>query len=161
MMKWPLVGFLLCLLFIGTQAYGEVYKWVDANGRVHYGDKAPVSEKAEDISDQLSINSYKGAEVSASDFFEAVEATQAEEAKTRRQRVVMYSTTWCGVCKKAKRYFKEKNIPFREYDVETSAKGKQDFARLGGRGVPIILVGDMRMNGFTRTRFERLYQSTQ
>ncbi|WP_198147347.1 glutaredoxin family protein [Gilvimarinus polysaccharolyticus] len=32
-------------------------------------------------------------------------------------RVVMYAS-WCGYCKKARRYFRANNIPFTEYDIE-------------------------------------------
>ena len=49
-------------------------------------------------------------------------------------------------------------ISFSEYDVETSAKGKADFARMKGQGVPIILVGEKRMNGFNPTRFKQLFE---
>lgn len=44
-----------------------------------------------------------------------------------------------------------------EYDVEKSSKGKRDFKRLGGTGVPIILVGQKRLNGFSWETFEKLY----
>ena len=79
-------------------------------------------------------------------------------APVNDRQVVMYSTTWCGVCKRAKGYFRERDIPYREYDVEKSAKGRRDYQRLKGRGVPIILVGDQRMNGFSRDRFESIYR---
>ena len=69
----------------------------------------------------------------------------------------MYSTTWCGVCKKAKRYFKSKKIPFTEYDIEKSEQAAREFKKLRGRGVPVILVGDSRMNGFSVKNFDRLY----
>ena len=36
--------------------------------------------------------------------------------------------------------------------------GKKDFKLLKGKSVPIIIVGDKRMNGFTVARFEKLYQ---
>ena len=71
----------------------------------------------------------------------------------------MYSTSWCGACKRAKQYFNENGINYVEYDVETNEKGKQDFRELGGRGVPIILVGNKRLNGFTASSFEKIYRN--
>ena len=35
------------------------------------------------------------------------------------------------------------------WDVDESSKGKRDFKKLNGKGVPIFLVGDQRMNGFS------------
>jgi glutaredoxin len=70
----------------------------------------------------------------------------------------MYSARWCGVCKQARRYFRDHRVPFQEHDIETSDKGRRNFNRLGGRGVPLILVGDRRMRGFSAGRFEQLYR---
>lgn len=39
---------LLLLLCISAAAYAEVYKWVDKNGKVHYGDR-PTSSQATEI----------------------------------------------------------------------------------------------------------------
>ena len=69
----------------------------------------------------------------------------------------MYSTSWCGYCKKAARYFRQRGIPFRDYDIEKSEKAARDYKKLNGRGVPIILVGKRRMNGFDARTFEQLY----
>ena len=72
--------------------------------------------------------------------------------------VVMYSAEWCGICKQARRHFQKEGIPFQEWDVEKSSKGRKDFRALRGRGVPIILVDDKRINGFTKKQFDRAYR---
>ncbi|MFT4585197.1 MAG: glutaredoxin [Gammaproteobacteria bacterium] len=69
----------------------------------------------------------------------------------------MYSTTWCKVCARAKQYFSDHKVRYKEYDVERSDKGKKDHARLGGSRVPVILVGDRRLNGFSAASFEKIY----
>ena len=158
-MRWTLICLLACFSLISVSAHSQVFKWTDAQGRVHYGDKPPPNRSAEDISDKITINSFTGTEVTTNDFFDAVEEARAEKARNKPKRVVMYSAVWCGVCKKAKRYFQQNRIPFKEYDVETSEKGKKDYARMKGRGVPIILVGKTRMNGFSATRFQQMYQA--
>ena len=85
------------------------------------------------------------------------DALRKEKTQLKRPSVVMYSAVWCGVCKRARQFFKANKIPFNEYDVETSAKGKKDFARLKGRGVPVILIGKKCMNGFDTARFKQFY----
>ena len=36
---------------------GEIYRWVDSNGKVHYSDKAPPNQQAEEISNSTrSVN---------------------------------------------------------------------------------------------------------
>ncbi len=43
----------LVLLSTHHMAFSEVYKWVDENGKTHFGDKAPAKETAEDIAASL------------------------------------------------------------------------------------------------------------
>ncbi len=70
----------------------------------------------------------------------------------------MFSASWCGYCKKAKAYFKENRIRFTEYDIEKNSKGKRLYTQMGATGVPVILVGNKRMNGFSESGFNRLYK---
>ncbi|MCF6323891.1 MAG: DUF4124 domain-containing protein [Gammaproteobacteria bacterium] len=134
--------------FTPSPVAAEIFKWMDDNGKVHFGDRPPAERQVEKI--EVKVNSYTSAEIVP---FEA-----SVTSNVRRGKVVMYSTVWCGYCKKARRYFRENKIPFQEYDTETSKKGKADYKRLKGTGVPIILVGKKRMNGFSPSGFERLYQ---
>ncbi|HRF87700.1 MAG TPA: DUF4124 domain-containing protein, partial [Pseudomonadales bacterium] len=41
------------LLLVGVSAQAEVYKWMDENGKVHFGDRAPAEKKVEAIDDKL------------------------------------------------------------------------------------------------------------
>ncbi|MFQ5761120.1 MAG: glutaredoxin family protein [Acidiferrobacterales bacterium] len=49
-----------------------------------------------------------------------------------------------------------KGVAFREYDVERSEAGRREYKRLNGKGVPIILVGDQRMDGSNRPKLEAI-----
>jgi glutaredoxin len=55
---------------------------------------------------------------------------------------------WCGYCKRAKAHLAARGVPYDEVDVEATQRGQNEFTQLGGRGVPIILVGSQRMDGF-------------
>ena len=70
--------------------------------------------------------------------------------------VVMYATSWCPYCAKARAYFAKKGIAYTEYDVEKSPSANAEFRRLGGRGVPLILVGREKMRGFSEEGFDAL-----
>ena len=63
-------------------------------------------------------------------------------------KVILYSTTWCGYCKKTKELFARNKVPYLEYDVEHSEKGKSEFDALGKSTVPVILIGDTLIHGF-------------
>ena len=71
--------------------------------------------------------------------------------------VVMYATDWCPYCAKARAYFKRTNTTYVEHDIEKSAAAHAEFKRLGGRGVPLILVGSEKLRGFNELAFESAY----
>jgi glutaredoxin len=71
--------------------------------------------------------------------------------------VVMYATAWCPYCAKARAYFKRTGTAYTEHDIEKSADARAEFKRLGGRGVPLILVGNEKMAGFSELAFESAF----
>jgi len=70
--------------------------------------------------------------------------------------IQIYTTHNCGVCAQAKAYMNERNIAYRERDVEDDVDVRREFYDKGGRGVPWIWIGSERMEGFDADRFEEL-----
>jgi glutaredoxin len=62
--------------------------------------------------------------------------------------VTLYMAPWCGYCRAAKAYLSQKNVVYRELNVDTPV-GKTAFAQIGGRGIPVLLTQGKRINGFT------------
>jgi len=58
--------------------------------------------------------------------------------------VVMYSTSWCPYCTRARLLLKEKGVPFTEIDIEREPERRSEMIeRAGGRtSVPQIFAGD-------------------
>lgn len=142
--RWMAVALALFVTMVTSGLRAEIYTWTDASGKKHFSDKKPPNQSAETM--KTRVNTYE--EVS----FDVAPAAQPSE------QVVMYATEWCGYCKKARRYFRNNNIAFVEYDIEKDAVAKQAYDRIGGRGVPVILVGQRRMNGFSEAGFKQIYQ---
>jgi glutaredoxin len=137
-------GCLLIALGGSIVSAEEIYKWRDENGKIHFGDRPPVTQESTPVT--VKPNVYQAREI------EAISGTGY-----RREKVVMYSTKRCGYCKQARQYFKRNAIPYMEYDVETSQKGQRDYKKMGGTGVPIIMLGQRRMNGFSEAGFREFY----
>jgi len=70
------------------------------------------------------------------------------QASTHGAPVVLYATSWCGYCEKAREFLNEKNIAYVEYDIEKSSEGKRQYDRLGVNGVPVLLVKGETVRGF-------------
>jgi len=137
---------LAALLLCSFPLAADMYKWVDENGKVHYADSPPPGKKAKKL--DLKINSISGPPV--------VSTLGSTAPATSTAKVKLYTTTWCGYCKRAKAYLQARKTPFEEIDVEASAQGQSEFRSLGGRGVPVILVGNQRMDGYSEGGLEGL-----
>lgn len=69
-------------------------------------------------------------------------------------RITLYSARNCPHCLQAKQYLQRRGLRFQEFDVERNPRAQKAFARLGARGVPVILIGDTRIDGFDRRRLD-------
>jgi glutaredoxin-like YruB-family protein len=68
--------------------------------------------------------------------------------------VEIYVTDWCGYCRQAQSYMKSKGIPYVAYDIEKDSAANQRHKAMGGRGVPLIIIGSNRMSGFSAKQLE-------
>jgi len=68
--------------------------------------------------------------------------------------VIMLGAWWCTYCYKAKKYFQHNNIHYCEYDMENTTVGKQLYQEHGSGAVPILLIGEYQLNGFSEQQIE-------
>ena len=62
--------------------------------------------------------------------------------------VVMYTTSWCPYCDRARHLLSRKNVAFSEIDVESSPDKRAEMQqRSGRRTVPQIFIGDQHVGG--------------
>jgi glutaredoxin len=138
--------FCLAMLMCAPSVMAGVYKWTDAQGRVHYSDSPPPEAKSKQV--KIKINSIQGPAI--------VSSVKTPSAVKAGSKVRIYTTTWCGYCKRAKARLTAKGIPHEDLDVETSERGRLEYEALGGRGVPVILVGTQRMDGYDADRLDAM-----
>jgi glutaredoxin len=68
--------------------------------------------------------------------------------------VTLYETDWCGYCKKAKAFLKEKNIPFEAFNIENDAQAAQKLQQKASAqkfpmgGVPVLEINGKLISGF-------------
>ena len=92
----------------------------------------------------------------------AFDATQAaREAATAPPPIKMYSASWCGVCKKARRFLEQAGIPFQEVDVDENRDAHRELqakarrAGISASGVPVFDVGGQLIAGFDQRALMR------
>lgn len=70
--------------------------------------------------------------------------------------VILLSTAWCGYCKKLRASLNDWGVAFEEIDVEQSANGQRAYQMVNGRGVPILLIGDQQVHGYSPAKAREL-----
>ncbi len=71
-------------------------------------------------------------------------------------KVKIYSTPTCVWCNRAKEFFKENNIEFREINVAADENAAQEmFDKSGQMGVPVIDVDGEIIVGFDKPRLKK------
>ncbi|HQQ64214.1 MAG TPA: glutaredoxin family protein [Pseudomonadales bacterium] len=149
-----LVVLLLCMGF--AVCADGVFKWKDADGKIHFSDAAPEEQTSQHVEtiNVDAVNTYKNVSISdAPDwpgFFKP-------EVQPRVKNVLMYSTARCTYCKKARNYFAANHIAFTERKIDQDKEANKEYQELHASGVPVIFVGNKRMDGFSEGSFENLF----
>ena len=70
--------------------------------------------------------------------------------------VTLYSTPTCGYCTKAKTFFRERKIPFTEYNVAADPRKAEEMVHKSHQmSVPVIDVHGKIIVGFNQPEIER------
>ena len=71
--------------------------------------------------------------------------------------IVVYTTPTCGYCVQLKNYFRQRNIPFSEYDVSQDPYRANEMVRLSGQqGVPVCIVDGQMVLGADIPRINQI-----
>jgi glutaredoxin len=165
--KWRLVW--LIVLFFGYTTPGEaqIYKWVDKNGVVHFGQTPPQGTR--DAAKLESTLPRKGAsgypQVEDEKIQSKIQSVEKKSPRVIEERLPvitqqvtaeMYATSWCGYCRKAREYFQARGIPLIEYDIEVDAAAAQRKQQIDSRpGVPLVVINGRLIHGYAPAKYEQ------
>jgi glutaredoxin 3 len=78
----------------------------------------------------------------------------------RMTEVKVFSTPTCPWCNKAKDFLKEKNVEFKDLNVQVDEAARNEmFQNSGQMGVPQISIGDKWIIGFNPAEIEAALSS--
>ena len=126
---------LLVLVAGAAAAQGQMYKWKDAAGVIHYSDRPPPTGQAK------ALRPDNQPDVAPALPYELARAV-------RSHPVTLYTTTRCGACDQGRALLRTRGIPFAEKTV-TTAEDQQQLHRIGGKDeLPLLVVGSRQVTGF-------------
>src|SRR5699024_2113415 len=86
---------------------------------------------------------------------ESVDYTEERHLSKNNNEVSIYIASWCAHCNKVKDYLDNLNVPYIAYDIDTPT-GQEKFESLKAQGIPIIVVGDLQIDGFNASQLEKV-----
>lgn len=145
---------------------GDIYKWVDENGVMHYTDTAP-SDESEWEQEGTSSRDGQGnsnnplrnydPEVVSEILNEINDDDEPAVEETKREIVVeLYVTSLCQYCKKAKAFFNSRGIKFIEYNIEEDQKAAERLSSLTeSKAVPFAVINGHHIKGYSASAYIR------
>jgi glutaredoxin len=130
-------------------AFGQAYRWVDQDGRIHYTQTPPPPD-AKGVQRKSFQHGPMG----------TVDLPYATQVAAKNFPVTLYTLPDCGpFCDQARALLVKRAVPFREVSVVTQ-KDLDEVKRLSGKGdLPLLLVGTLVQTGFQESLFNGLLDS--
>lgn len=119
------------------------YKVVDANGRVTYTDKPPVTDNAKVVN----LGRSAPAATDGGDPGLPFELRQI----TVRYPVTLYTGASCTPCEAGRQLLRQRGVPYTERQIVTDEDSAALERLSGGRTIPSLSVGSQALRGFNPT----------
>jgi len=145
----------LLVAFTSPCVGGEIFRWKDAQGVVHYSDRAEQGVEAETVQLRPEPEPVEVPAESASIKNKPAKPSKAPPAAPVDISVVMYVMPRCGYCTTARNYFRSRGVPWQEIDINASAAASRDFKAHGGTGTPLTYINGVRISGWSQGAYDR------
>lgn len=130
-----------------VSAQSDIYSWTDRNGVKHVSSYPPP--KGEPVTDlRVMKTTIEPEEPEAGDTEKAAADTASAEAPKNAPKVDIYVDGQSDICKSALAFFERNKIAYTKHDIDADPQALQRYRSLEGQGVPIVFIGDNRMDGW-------------
>jgi glutaredoxin len=130
-----------------VSALAEIYSWTDRNGVKHFSsDPPPKGELVSDLRVMKTVEEPE--EPEAGDAEKTVADTTAREAPKNAPKVDIYVDSQSDICQTALAFFDRNKIAYTKHEIDNDPEARQRYKSLEGQGIPIIFIGDERMDGW-------------
>jgi len=141
------MALLLAALVCSAVVQAQTFRWVDKEGKVHYGDRPPSAAAGQVQERKLGTPAADKA------------LPYGMQQAVANFPVTLYVTADCSEgCKDGRDYLKARGIPFSEKSVATN-EDIETLKKLAGGGeavVPVLSVGSKNARGWLQSDWQRL-----
>jgi len=137
----------LVLVIAALPAAAQLYRWTDAQGKVHFSD-SPPPPGARDVR-------KKGVPAQGPAAAAAPNLPFATQQAMKDFPVTLYSTPGCEACEQARKLLNARGVPFKEFSVNNESELAQLQTAVGSNSVPSLVVGATVLKGFEEGAYQR------
>src|SRR5260221_3558930 len=129
----------LCLAFDAT-AQTNVYKWTDADGKVHFSDTPPPPQASKNVIEKR----MGGGTVVES------QLPYATQLAVKTSPVVLYTAPQCGdPCEQGRALLSDRGVPYTERDAQANRADAEAVKKaIGALQGPVLMVGSDALQGY-------------
>ncbi len=138
-----LAPLLLILLSLPAMA-GTLYRWTDAQGKVHYTDQPPPASAKSSTQKTYKSGDKDGAA-----------SPEMQQARLKNP-LTLYATATCGVhCERAKAHLARRGIPYASKDPSASVDANEELRKGGSQArVPTLMIGSEKLEGYAEAAWD-------
>lgn len=135
---------LSCCLAASLVQAAELYRWVDADGKVHYTDQPPPASAKKVEEKKLS-----GSTIDTS------QLPYATQQAVKKSPVTLYANDCGEPCTQAREHLSKRGIPYTGKNPETTPADAEALKKLVGAAfVPVLLVGSAVSKGYEKEAWD-------
>lgn len=134
---------------VSSAVSAEIYKWKDKDGNIVFSDTPPPGVGDIDIK-KFKVDTIERPKTKGDTPWTKSESIR-EKIPYGNINVIMYMTSWCGYCKKAREYIQSLKVNLIEYDIEKDKSKREEMLRKSGgsSGVPLIDIEGIIIRGYS------------
>jgi len=137
------------------------YQYVDENGSVRF--VKGLHEVPAKFRDQVGHVEFdrKERKPGAGNTANARRRTYANAYAAAGPEITVFSTSWCGWCRKTIAWLDDQDIQYTNKDIEADTDHRDEIVRLsGGTSVPVVVIDGEVVRGFNPGRMKQLIGSS-
>ncbi len=144
-MKLAVLFCLVCMFAVYSAQSATLYRWVDADGKVHFTDQPPPPAAAKQV-EARRTGSRPAADAQQS---------YATRLAAKNFPVVLYNSSCGEACTKAREHLVKRGIPFSEKDASTPVANAELTKLVGNATVPTLAIGQAtQLKGYEAAAWE-------
>jgi glutaredoxin len=140
-MKNSIVAFVLISVAAAPASAAQLYRWIDAQGRVEWRD-TPPPEGAKQV-EQRRVQGNLAPSTGLS---------YAMQQAAKNFPVTLWTAACGAVCDKAKSHLAARGIPYTEKDAK--ANGDEFRSITGAMEIPVLFVGRQQLKGYSASEWD-------